>query len=460
MFSPATSRLLTTVAEGGPDDVDAAVEAARSAAPEWRRTSWQARAAVLHAVADKLAADVETWAWLDVQDAGIPILGMRRDVANAVTYLRYFAGLCAELRGSSVDVGAGGLSTSIREPFGVVGRIVPFNHPLQFAAQAIAAPLAAGNAVILKPAEQTPVSALHLAELFAGLVPDGLVNVIPGGADVGAAIVGHPGVPRIGFTGSVSTGRHVMRQAADHIKEVSLELGGKNPLLVLPDADLDVAVKLALIGMNLQRTAGQSCGSTSRIYVPSSMAAEFAARLGEVVDALVLGDPGDEQTDVGPLAYVEHRDRVVSMIDQAVAEGARLVTGGGHRTDLGEGYYVEPAVLDQVTDEMTVASEEVFGPVIAILAYDSVDDAVERANALPLGLTANIVTRDLDAALDLAHRLEAGFVWVNGRGQRPFGAPFGGYKLSGIGRENSIDELLSYTQLKNINISGHQEATV
>ena len=272
---PGTGRPFTVVAQAGTVDVDRAVTAARGAAPEWRDVPWAQRARVLHAVADRMEADVDGWAMLDVRDAGIPLAGMRRDVANSISYLRYFAGLAAHLHGESVDVGRGGLNLSVREPYGVVGRIVPFNHPLQFAAQALAAPLAAGNAVILKPAEQTPISALHLAEAFTDLVPAGAVNVLPGGAEAGAGIVGHPGIPRIGFTGSVATGRAVMRQAAEDIKAVSLELGGKNPLIVLADADVAVAAELALEGMNLQRTAGQSCGSTSRVYVPVAMLEEF-----------------------------------------------------------------------------------------------------------------------------------------------------------------------------------------
>ncbi|MGP4110593.1 aldehyde dehydrogenase family protein [Streptomyces sp. 4N509B] len=452
-IDPASGEPLATVAVAGPADVARAVAAAARAAPAWRETSWQRRAAVLTAVADRIEAEAESWALLDVRDAGIPIRGMRRDVANALAYLRYFAGLAGGLPGGSTDVGTDGLSVLLREPYGVVGRIVPFNHPLQFAAQAIAAPLAAGNAVILKPAEQTPLSALHLAELLAELVPPGTVNVLPGGAAAGAALVGHPGVPRIGFTGSVATGRAVLRGAAEHIKAVTLELGGKNPMLVLPDADLDVSVDLALDGMNLQRTAGQSCGSTSRVYVPADRAEDFAARLATAVAALRVGDPSREDTEVGPLAYAAHQRRVLAAVATAVAEGARLLTGGHAVPEAGGGFYVAPAVLDRVTEDMEIAAEEVFGPVVAVLSYDDLDDAVARANRLPLGLTANVVTGDLSAALALSHRLQAGYVWVNGRGQRPFGAPFGGHKLSGLGQENSLEEIMSYTQPKNVTLS-------
>lgn len=454
-FDPATGAAFTSVAQGEAKDVDRAVGVAQDAARAWRDVSWAARARILNDVADLLEADVDGWAMLDVRDGGMPLAGARRDVANSVSYLRYFAGLAGHLHGESVDVGRRGLSVSIREPYGVVGRIVPFNHPLQFAAQALAAPLAAGNAVILKPAEQTPVSSLHLAEAFGGLVPDGAVNVIPGGVAAGSAIVGHPGIPRIGFTGSVATGRAVMRQAAEQIKTVTLELGGKNPLVILGDADPAFAAEIALDGMNLQRTAGQSCGSTSRVYVPAAMAAEFTERLVATVQALRLGVPTDPATEIGPLAFAGHRDRVLAAVRGAVDEGARLRTGGRPRPDLGGGYFVEPTVLDQVTDDMAIAQTEVFGPVIAVIAYDDQDAAINAANRLPLGLTANLVTADIGAGIELAHRLEAGYVWVNGRGQRPFGAPFGGYKQSGLGRENSIDEVLSYTQVKNINISAH-----
>jgi betaine-aldehyde dehydrogenase len=454
-INPATEEPLAQVAVATEADVDRAVSAARDAAPGWAATASAERGRLVNALADRLEAEGEAFAWLDVHDAGIPIRGMRRDVANAVAYLRYFAGLATELKGHSIESQAESFVFTIREPYGVVGRIVPFNHPLQFAAAAIAAPLVAGNSVVLKPAHQTPISALHLGELAAEVLPSGTVNIVTGGAETGSALVRHPDVPRIGFTGSVGTGRAVLRDAAEGIKEVTLELGGKNPLVILPDVNPDTAVDIATIGMNLNRTAGQSCGSSSRVYVHETLHDAFVARLSERFGKMRLGDPGSEQTEVGPLAFDQHRDRVCAAIRGAVDDGAELRAGGPERPDgISRGYFVAPTVLAGVRDDMHVATEEIFGPVVAVLPWNDEDEVVARANALPLGLTANVATNDLGAALRLARRLQAGYVWVNGRGQRPFGAPFGGWKLSGLGSENSLDELLSYTRTKNVNLSG------
>ena len=345
---------------------------------------------------------------------------MRRDVANAVSYLRYFAGIASELKGHSIETPVGSLQLTVREPFGVVGRIIPFNHPFQFAAAAIAAPLIAGNAVVLKPAEQTPLSALHLARLADGILPAGTVNVVPGGAAAGSALVRHPRVRRIGFTGSVATGRAVLRDAADAIKVVTLELGGKNPLVILPEVPADAAADIALIGMNLQRTAGQSCGSTSRVYVHPDRRDEFVDALVARFQGLQVGDPTQEDTDVGPLAFLAHRDRVRDCIRSGIADGARLRCGGPDApADLERGAYVEPTVFDDVAEPMRIAHEEIFGPVVSILTWTDERDLLARVNALSLGLTANIVTNDLTAALRLAREVEAGFVL----GQRARRAP-------------------------------------
>jgi betaine-aldehyde dehydrogenase len=455
VVNPATEEPIASVAEGDERDVAAAVEAANGARRQWADLGWSERATVLRAVADRIEEHAEELALLDVVDAGIPLRGMRRDVANSVSYVRYYAGLASELKGHSLERPSDHLDVTVREPFGVVGRIVPFNHPLQFAAAAIAAPLAAGNTVVLKPAEQTPLSALRLSELLGDLLPAGVLNVVAGGRAAGEAIAAHPGIPRIGFTGSVATGKAVMRTAADEVKVVTLELGGKNPLLLLPDVAPERAADLALIGMNLQRTAGQSCGSTSRVYAHRSLRAAFVEALAERLDALVVGDPSDEQTDVGPLAFEAHRDRVVEYIELGQSEGATLRAGGAEPpAGLERGFYVRPTLLDGVEDAMRVAREEIFGPVVSVLEWDDEDDLVERANALDLGLTANVATNDLAAGLRLSRALEAGFVWVNGRGQRPLGAPFGGHKWSGLGEENSLDELRSYTRVKHISLGG------
>jgi betaine-aldehyde dehydrogenase len=455
VVNPASEEVIAEVASAGPEDIDAAVEAAAAAALQWRQVGASDRAAAVLALAQRIEAEASELAAIDVADAGIPIRGTRRDVANAVSYLRYFAGIASELKGHSIETPVGSLQLTVREPFGVVGRIIPFNHPFQFAAAAIAAPLIAGNAVVLKPAEQTPLSALHLARLADGILPTGTVNVVPGGAAAGSALVRHPRVRRIGFTGSVATGRAVLRDAADAIKVVTLELGGKNPLVILPDVPADAAAEIALIGMNLQRTAGQSCGSTSRVYVHPDRRDEFVDALVAKFQRLQVGDPTQEDTDVGPLAFLAHRDRVRDCIRSGIADGARLRCGGPDApADLERGAYVEPTVFDDVEERMRIAHEEIFGPVVSILTWTDEPDLLARVNALPLGLTANIVTNDLTAALRLAREVQAGFVWVNGRGERPSGAPFGGHKHSGLGEENSLGELLSYTHAKNIIMAG------
>jgi betaine-aldehyde dehydrogenase len=454
-IDPSTGEEIARVTDATEADLEAAVEAAAAAAAGWAATPWAERAAALHRLADLIDADAEAFAGLDVVDAGMPIRGSRRDVGNASTYLRYFASLASELKGESIDVPGDSLDLTLRQPYGVVGRIVPFNHPLQFAAAAIAAPLAAGNTVVLKPAEQTPISSLHLAELAAKVLPAGAVNVVTGGVAAGSALVRHPLVRRIGFTGSTRTGSAVLREAADQIKVVSLELGGKNPLIVFPDVDPEQAAELATIGMNLQRTAGQSCGSTSRVYLHEDVHDAVLERVVARFEELRVGDPREETTDVGPLAYAAHAERVRAAIAGALDEGAELRTGGAELPDgAASDCFVRPTVLAGVEDSMGVAGHEIFGPVVSVLRWRDEDDVLDRANALELGLTANVATNDLSAALRFSKALEAGYVWVNGKGQRPFGAPFGGWKLSGLGEENSLGELLSYTRTKNVNLSG------
>lgn len=454
-LDPSNGKEVARVTEATSGDVDAAIAAAAAAAAEWGALPWAERAAALFRLAERIESEAEAFAGFDVVDAGMPIRGSRRDVVNACAYLRYFASLASELKGQSIEVPGTSIDLTLHEPYGVVGRIVPFNHPLQFAAAAIAAPLAAGNTVVLKPAEQTPISSLHLAELAASVLPAGAVNVVTGGAEVGSALVRHPQVRRIGFTGSVRTGSAVLREAAERIKVVSLELGGKNPLIVFPDVDPDRAADLATIGMNLQRTAGQSCGSTSRVYLHEEVHDAVLERVVARFEELRVGDPREETTDVGPLAYSAHAERVRGAIAGALEEGAELRAGGPEVPDgAASDCFVRPTVLVGVEDSMAVAGQEIFGPVVSVLRWREEDDVLARANALELGLTANVATNDLSAALRFSRGIEAGYVWVNGKGQRPFGAPFGGWKLSGLGEENSLGELLSYTRTKNVNLTG------
>ncbi|HET8614280.1 MAG TPA: aldehyde dehydrogenase family protein [Actinomycetales bacterium] len=451
---PTSEEVIATFPDADDRDVDAAVSAAHRAAPGWRDLGWAKRASLLRELAGRIADAAEPIARLDVHDGGKLLTGMRKEVAGACAEILYYAGLAPQSRGSTAPPAKDTLSYTEREPYGVVGRIVPFNHPFKFAAGKVAAPLAAGNAVVLKPGEQTSLSALELARLTEGLLPPGVLNVVTGtGASAGAALVAHPGVPRIAFTGSVPTGQAIMRSAAEHIKHISLELGGKNPIIVFPDADPARAATAAVAGMNIARSTGQSCGSTSRLFVHDDIRGAFLDALVGRLEQLRIGDPMDEATDVGPLAFGRHHDRVMSYVDAGLRDGATLLYGGRRPAHLPRGYFVEPAVFTDVEDAMTIATEEVFGPVMSVLRWRDVDDVVRRANALPLGLTANVWTNDVSTAHRTARALEAGYVYVNGTGARPTGTSFGGWKSSGIGKENSLDELLSYTREKTVTVT-------
>ena len=453
-IDPTTEELLGTVPAGGAADADLAVAAATEASGAWRALGWTKRAALLRDLAAAVAEVAEPLALLDVLDSGNPVAGMRGDVESTVRELNYFAGLAGQTHGVSTPTDAERVSFTQREPYGVVLRIVPFNHPFKFACSKSAAPLAAGNAVIVKPGEQTSLSAIALAEIAEQVLPPGVLNVVTGtGAEVGDALVSHPGVPRIAFTGSVPTGRRIATAAAAHFGHVTLELGGKNPLIVCPDVDVERSARMAVAAMNIARSNGQSCGSSSRIYVHESIRAPFEDALVRRLAELRVGDPLDPAHDTGPVAFAAHHARVLDHIARAEAAGATLAHGGRRPAGLDRGYFIEPTLFTDVTDDMPIAREEVFGPVISQLTWRDVDDVVARANDSELGLTANVFTRDLRVAHRLADQLEAGYVYVNGTGRRPPGSPFGGWKHSGIGKENGPEELLSYTREKTITVT-------
>lgn len=454
-IDPSTERSIGSVPAGSSADVDDAVEAATQAAPEWAAMGWSARAAILRELAGRIEENASAIAELEVRDCGNPISGTTSDVAGAVNELRYYAGIGSDTNGISAASGTT-VSYTLRFPYGVVGRIIPFNHPFKFAAGKVGAPLAAGNAVILKPAEQTSLTAIELAKLSDGLLPPGVLNVLTGtGTGVGAPLVEHPGVPRIAFTGSVPTGRALLRGAAEHIKDVSLELGGKNPLIVFPDADPVEAAHAAVAGMNIARSNGQSCGSTSRIYVHRSIRGQFTKALVARVSSLRIGNPSDPATEVGPLAFKAHYERVTDYIQIGKGEGATLAYGGKRPADRPVGFFVEPTVFIDVTDDMRIAREEIFGPVISVLEWHDIDDVITRANSSTMALTANIWTNDVSIAHRMASEIDAGYLYINGNGRRPMGMPFGGWKESGIGKEHSTEELLSYTREKTVGVTLH-----
>jgi betaine-aldehyde dehydrogenase len=448
-FNPATEEQIAEVAAGTAEDVNSAVEAAHEAAAAWGGRPWTERANILRQIAARIRDDVDRVAIVDVDNAGLPVTTARVDALRAADEIEYYAGIAGETKGTTSPSQSDVVSYTLREPYGVVGRIIPFNHPFNFSAAKVAAPLAAGNTVILKAPDQTPLASLAFAELVQDLLPAGVLSVLTGpGAEVGGAIASHPGIPRIAFIGSVETGRSVMRAGAEHIKHVTLELGGKNPMIICDDMDPTVAAREAVNGMNMRKTMGQSCQSNSRVFVHESIADEFLEHLAEICNGLIVGDPRSEITEMGPLGFPGHYERVLGHIQNAVDDGARLVCGGSRPAHLERGCYVAPTVFADVDPGMRLFSEEVFGPVMAVIPWSDEDAMIEQVNSLALGLTARIWTRDAARANRLVARVQSGLVWVNGSKGKTRGLPFGGYKLSGIGKEGCLEELMSYTREK------------
>ena len=453
--NPATGALIGRFPRCGAADVAAAVEAARAAFPAWRATPATERAAKLLELVEALGRRQEDLARMDAADNGSPLRDMRIDVAIGMAELRYFAGLALQLRGETIPVANGRLNYTLREPYGVVGRIVPFNHPILFATMKIGAPLVAGNTVVLKPSEQTSLSTLVLAEELARIFPPGVINVVTGyGAEAGDALVAHPDVPRVAFIGLAETGRAIQARAAGvAVKHVTLECGGKNPIVVFPDADLEAALEGVVRGMNFS-FQGQSCGSTSRLIVHEDIHATFVEALAERIDGLRVGLPELETTQVGALVSQAQLDKVQGYVELGRWEGATLVAGGTRpdAPELADGFFIRPALFDKVEPRMRLAREEIFGPVLAVMPFRDGAHALELANDTSFGLTASVYTSDLRTAHAFARDVEAGFVWINDSGRHFLGTPFGGFKESGLGREEDTEELYSYTQTKNVNV--------
>ncbi len=433
-------------------DVDRAVHAAKAGLREWSRVPIKERARCLVLLAERIEQHAGELALMDAVDSGNAITGMHSDMIWTADSLRYFAGLITEIKGETSSQGPRHLNLTRRQPYGVVGKINPFNHPFRFCAEKAAAPLAAGNCVVIKGSEQAPLSSLRLGELCEGIFPSGAVNIITGDGTAGAALVRHPDVQRIGFVGSVPTGRAIAREAAAGLKRVSFELGGKNPIIIFPDADPKKAATAAIKGMNMNRQ-GQSCSSTSRVFVHSSLHKAVTDELVRQAEALPIGPPWLKENEVGPIVSERQHERVMGFIAAGRSEGAKLLTGGGKPADssLHRGLFIAPTVFDAVKPAMRIAREEIFGPIMSVLAWEDYEDMLAKANGLEYGLTAAIVTNDLAKAMETAERIEAGYVWINSSG-RYIGAPYGGWKQSGIGSEECFDELISYTQVKNINI--------
>jgi betaine-aldehyde dehydrogenase len=451
-LNPGTGLSLGKVADAGAEDIDAAVAAAKAAFKEWRRVLPLERAKILRRIAEILRQNANELAMIDAADCGNPVREMVSDAMVAAAQMEFFAGFVTEMKGSSIPMGPDVVNFSVREPLGVVGRIIPFNHPFMFCAGKSAAPLAAGNSVIVKPPEQAPLSSLRLAELIGGLLPAGVFNVVPGGREAGQRLASHPDVAMIALIGSVPTGRAVMKAAADTVKRTMLELGGKNALIAYGDADPDEVAGAVIAGMNFT-WCGQSCGSTSRAFIHETIYDVVVARVKEKIKHFKPGIPTDPATTMGAIASQAQFDRVVSYIESAKQEGAELISGGGRPADpaLAQGLYIEPTVF-AVTGKNRIAREEIFGPVLGMFKWRDEAEMLAQVNQVEYGLTASIWTNDLSTAHRAAMSVEAGYVWINEVGKHFLGAPFGGFKQSGLGREECFEEMLSFTQEKNIHV--------
>lgn len=450
--NPATGEHLASVPLATPSQIDRAVEASRRASEVWRKTPPMERRQRLEKLADVIDDATTELTRLDVADNGSCISRMRDDVGKGTGSLRYFGGLATELKGETIPTGSDNFDYTIREPYGAVAGIIPFNHPMMFAIRRIAPAVAAGNGIIIKPSEYTPLSALYIAYLVdeADVFPDGLVNVVTGAGDVGECLVQHPSVRLISMTGSLTAGQEIMKNAADRIAPVILELGGNNPAIVFPDANLGQAAKGIFQGMAL-KWQGQSCGSSSRALLHEAVYDDVLADLRDRFESVQVGDPFEEETNMGSIVSEPQFQKVREHIERSKEEGATLVTGGDVIDEYDGGYFVEPTIFE-VTQEMSLATEEVFGPVLAVLEWSDREEMLSVANDPEYGLTASVWTSDIDTGHRTANTLEAGYVWINDHGTHHVGAPFGGYKQSGIGKNESIEELRDHTRVKNVNV--------
>jgi len=450
--NPATEEPITTVAEAGPEDVDRAVKAARAALDgAWSKMKPIDRSRVLWKVGDVVLEHADELARLETLDNGKPIFESRLvDIDMVARCFHYFSGWATKITGDTTPVNPSLFTYTLREPVGVVGAIIPWNFPMIMVGWKAAPALAAGNSIFVKPAELTPLTAIRIAELAleAG-VPPGVFNVLPGkGRIAGEALVKHPGVAKLSFTGSTEIGQHLMRTAADTLKKLTLELGGKSPNIVFADADLDAALKGATLGIFYGK--GEVCGAGSRLFVEKSIYDDFIVKLAERAKKLVPADPLDPKTRLGSLVSKAQMDKVLGYVESGVKEGAQLVAGGQRQPVNGKGAFVQATVLAGVNNRMRVAQEEIFGPVLSVIPFDGVDDAVTQANDVPYGLAAGVWTRDVRKAHTVARRLAAGTVWVNMYNFYDPGMPFGGVKGSGFGRDLGEACLQEYTQVKSV----------
>ncbi|MFL9809482.1 MAG: betaine-aldehyde dehydrogenase [Pseudomonas sp.] len=463
-INPANAEVLAEVAEAGAADLELAVESAERGQHIWAALTGIERARIMRRAVDLLRERNDELALLETLDTGKPLSETRSvDIVTGADVLEYYAGLAPAIEGEQIPLRDSSFVYTRREPLGVVAGIGAWNYPIQIALWKAAPALAAGNAMIFKPSEVTPLSALKLAEIFseAGL-PDGVFNVLTGsGAGVGSLITEHPRIAKVSFTGGVATGKKVMASAAaSSLKDVTMELGGKSPLIVCEDADLDRAADIAVMANFF--SSGQVCTNGTRVFVPAGLKASFEAKLLERVQRIRLGDPQQEATNFGPLVSFAHMDKVLDYIAQGKAAGARILCGGERVTEgeYAKGAFVAPTIFSDCSDDMSIVREEIFGPVLSLLEYQDEEEVIRRANATEYGLAAGVVTPDLARAHRIIHRLEAGICWINTWGESPAQMPVGGYKQSGIGRENGIASLAHYTRVKSVQVELGEFASV
>jgi betaine-aldehyde dehydrogenase len=449
--NPSTGERITQIPVASSGDIDRAVGAAKAAQPAWEALGVDGRSACMAKFGKLVRENRERLAMLDAIDCGNPVRAMRFDIDICDVYLNGWPALAKSLTGEVIPASPGNLHYTTHRAHGVVGRITAFNHPAMFAITRPLPSLITGNTLVMKPSEETSLSMLALAELFHEAFPPGVVNIVTGGVKAGDTIVTHPTIKRLAFTGSVQTGLTIQRRAAEsgYVKHVSLELGGKNAMVVFPDVDVDEAVEGAIFGMNLNVCQGQACGSNSRVLVHAKIYDAFVSSMADKLKAYRVGVAYEEGTDIGPLVSKAHWDRVMNYVQSGVEQGATLVRGGERPGALPRGgHFVEPALFADVTLDMRIGREEIFGPVVSVFRWEDYDQMIADANGLDLGLTAGVWTNDLTIAHKTADALQAGYVWINDSSRHYFGTPFGGWKNSALGREESRDELLSYMEQK------------
>lgn len=453
-YNPATGEVLAHVYEAGPEDIDLAVKAARKAFDEgpWSKMSAAKRSRLMYKLADLMEENAAELAQLETLDNGKPIRETSNaDIPLSIEHMRYYAGWSTKIVGQTIPVSGPFFNYTRHEAVGVVGQIIPWNFPLMMAMWKLGAALATGCTVVLKPAEQTPLSALYLAELIeeAGF-PKGVINIVPGfGETAGQPLVDHPLVDKIAFTGSTEVGKSIMERASKTLKRVTLELGGKSPNIILPDADFSKAIRGALNGVMFNQ--GQVCSAGSRVFIQKKDYDNVVADMVSHAQNIKQGAGLNQDTQIGPLVSVEQQNRVLGYVEKGLNEGAELLTGGANPFE--QGYFVAPTIFANVSDEMSIAREEIFGPVISALPYDDLDDLIARANNSMYGLAAGVWTRDVAKAHYIASKLRAGTVWVNCYNAFDAASPFGGYKQSGFGREMGSYALNNYTEVKSVWIS-------